>query len=1388
MGLTNQGATCYLNAALQSLYACPEFRQAVYLIRPEESRYYFYVANYGKKFGKFEKETLTENEEKEARDENMSTERIIQSSLSEQKMIDSVAISNEITLAIDELVDLYGFEGADVKHALERFEGDKENAVNWLLDGGLVQEPIILDQLNRMEHLPAVENIVENAVITEQNVKPRRIPIELQRLFARLQLSDANYVSTSDLTDSFGWIGAEVFQQQDVFELTQLLLDALERSLVGTSHSNLVMLFKGRFVNRVLCKECKLVSFREEDFLGLPLSVQNCENLHQGLKMMTEVELFEGKNQYFCSTCCKKTDAAKSTVFKHLPEILMINLNRFTWNEKGQRCKLTHKCAFPLELDMEPYLEKNLPIAELVFGNMKPPCPAYFMRYTASNDEIANVDVNKDENIEQEEIGAKQSDRKKKIKNESQGLSNEHEKKKTHCLEGPDVNLSSSNCYELFAVLIHSGNAYGGHYTAYIKDLMNAGIYNQSESKTKGSDEVQWFSFNDAKIEAITVQQIATQYGSAGRSEAAYMLFYRIKKQVPIVSVPEFLQKEVDAENLTLIKERLAHELAINKIIVRVFTPDLLLLTNDVIEVIGGPQLVEIDRRKCMLDLLQVTKDSEGYVYWSRVDLVQNNLIIFNPMKFDANISLLNLKVGNNDAILFWNGSTICGQVPAISVRLGQAMSIELKYLVRDTSSVGHSSCSFLFQGIKDDSTVQSFMEFIQNHLRLSLDALWLHVVKPNEIVPFDIKKYATCQLLTSCAEISGSCTIIVEEYPAVAAKSLAAIDFAMTKSRIRLLMIWPFEISSRGAIMDRPFGEGHELWCSSNDSLLHVKLAAIQQLPNEFVLKNGNKGFRLRRIVGQSKLGGLFLDESKSLAELEMDENDLFILIENENLPQKDSAEINVCVKKPDGSRSEHNLIVDLKLTVREAKCVFLKAAGLACDAKKFCLYRTNTAWNEKGKLFGNENLSLEKLTIANGDSLWLEEGKIPCKGLLKLDFYLFQPFRHSNFDFARTKMLEPLQGQNVQDSSQVFAYSDELKNENAVVKLGGVASNEISGTKFLFSLEAQQNQSLKDLKIALHSHESISKLAQSIDFIRLRAFRSKHVGSIFSRNDDTLQKQGITSDRSLVVQIVLESEANLSFHAMIFQSFLFKQISEKETLWSPFPVEVLWDGGADGSFESLYSTFSIASKIPIHFLCLAKWVFSEKRWAIISRFHESNEWDILIANEKKKHQISAKDKNFIGKREKKGKKGTNMPAYSDEEIEKLIAAGIFDENTPPLTVKVASEEIIAKKGGKKNDVCKKGSLNLAHIVPVLNSPLHSRPYCLKDADIILAIDMRDLYSVPEPFLHKITTNSWPGLPIAEKDDQILELENAVNSSLADFASSKRLNAETGIHIKVDV
>jgi hypothetical protein len=65
--------------------------------------------------------------------------------------------------------------------------------------------------------------------------------------------------------------------------------------------------------------------------------------------------------------------------------------------------------------------------------------------------------------------------------------------------------------YELYAILIHSGSAYGGHYYVYINSF----------------EDGKWYNFNDSHVSEIDPEIIPSMAFGGGKSANAYMLIYR---------------------------------------------------------------------------------------------------------------------------------------------------------------------------------------------------------------------------------------------------------------------------------------------------------------------------------------------------------------------------------------------------------------------------------------------------------------------------------------------------------------------------------------------------------------------------------------------------------------------------------------------------------------------------------------------------------------------------------------------------------------------------------------------------------------------------------------------------------------------------------------------
>ncbi|KAL6455804.1 hypothetical protein MHYP_G00356550 [Metynnis hypsauchen] len=196
----------------------------------------------------------------------------------------------------------------------------------------------------------------------EVDTEVRVIPLELQRLFARLLLLDEQTASTTALTDSFGWTNHEEMSQHDVQELNRILFSALESSLIGTSGSALIQqLYHGTLVNQITCKECNNVSERQEDFLDLTVCVRGVSGLEEALwSMFVEEEVFEGNNLYRCSRCERLVHATKCAKLRKLPPFLTVSLLRFSFDfEKCERYKDTSSYSFPLSIDLQPYSEQS---------------------------------------------------------------------------------------------------------------------------------------------------------------------------------------------------------------------------------------------------------------------------------------------------------------------------------------------------------------------------------------------------------------------------------------------------------------------------------------------------------------------------------------------------------------------------------------------------------------------------------------------------------------------------------------------------------------------------------------------------------------------------------------------------------------------------------------------------------------------------------------------------------------------------------------------------------------------------------------------------------------------------------------------------------------------
>ncbi|EER41128.1 ubiquitin carboxyl-terminal hydrolase [Histoplasma capsulatum var. duboisii H88] len=182
----------------------------------------------------------------------------------------------------------------------------------------------------------------------------------LQRLFYHLQTSDLP-VSTAELTSSFGWESRHTFEQQDVQELSRLLMDKLEGQMKGTpAEKALPSLFVGKTKTYISCIHVDYESSRIEDFWDIQLNVRGNRTLDDSFKDYIQVETLEGENKYDAGEPYKLQEAKKGVIFESFPPVLHLHLKRFEYDiNRDAMMKINDRLEFPEEFDAAPYLSED---------------------------------------------------------------------------------------------------------------------------------------------------------------------------------------------------------------------------------------------------------------------------------------------------------------------------------------------------------------------------------------------------------------------------------------------------------------------------------------------------------------------------------------------------------------------------------------------------------------------------------------------------------------------------------------------------------------------------------------------------------------------------------------------------------------------------------------------------------------------------------------------------------------------------------------------------------------------------------------------------------------------------------------------------------------------
>ena len=195
---------------------------------------------------------------------------------------------------------------------------------------------------------------------TDEDATKNNSAWTLQRLFYNLQ-NHKLAVSTSELTASFGWDSRQIFEQQDVQELSRILMEKLEERMKNTEAEHaLANLFVGKSKTYISCINVDFESSRIEDYWDIQLNVRGNKTLHDSFMDYIQEETLDGENKYDAGEPYKLQDAKKGVIFESFPPVLHLQLKRFEYDiNRDAMMKVNDRHEFPDEFDAAPYLSKD---------------------------------------------------------------------------------------------------------------------------------------------------------------------------------------------------------------------------------------------------------------------------------------------------------------------------------------------------------------------------------------------------------------------------------------------------------------------------------------------------------------------------------------------------------------------------------------------------------------------------------------------------------------------------------------------------------------------------------------------------------------------------------------------------------------------------------------------------------------------------------------------------------------------------------------------------------------------------------------------------------------------------------------------------------------------
>ncbi|CAG5121235.1 unnamed protein product [Candidula unifasciata] len=1046
--------------------------------------------------------------------------------------------------------------------------------------------------------------------------KVRAIPLQLQRLFSQLLLSDQQSVSTTDLTNSFGWTNREEFQQHDVQELNRILFSAIEESLVGTPAQNIINeLYHGTVVNQIVCSKCKKISEREEDFLDLTLAVAGVSGLESALKQSyCDVEVMDGRNQYRCEICQTYTDATKGAKLRTLPPLLTVSLLRFSYDfVKMSRYKENGRFTFPMQLDMSPYSEKgstedndNLYDLFSVVVHRGSAFGGHYFAYIRDIDNLghwvhpdgATVERKVDPSVTGLDVIECQS---------PVDLVENILGKESHC------SMSITRlCAEITKVTGVSWNKrFKKAHGPINKFLKSCSLfeYNPDSNWVSLRSSVpepgqRWFCFNDSVVTPIQTTDIERQFSG---KESAYMLFYRKKSlyrpEEGLITNFYFVAFCHTRFNTTtgLLQEVRSlgnfpaweqvpqdYEKTINTITVKVFLAEHFTY-NGLLQIKGGVSFdaahcpIEIDRRSSFQYLRARIKETlvDSDVHNFSVHRMKARCGSFHLYEelTDESGTLQDLNLTSDSFLFVWNGAVMndsfvnCGE---------ECEPIELVIKDPDENilvyvTLAKNKClSDLYKAVTDKTGCQTY------HLL---------ACKPGEN---DSKLSESSDTTLATAGLKDGDTLLMVLPNSNSSPHLEGPINGTSGVEASGDPKWSITLLNRLAGNDNPHTcKSIPMRTTASTTLMELKLQALNLLQVDSIL------FDTTRLRQNHQTMGLYppLREGLTLADAGLS-NGVFLVLENGKPPQ--DSEMTVRVNKVVGGKllSVQEFLVDRQQTVSEMLQTSCKLMN--CEGTHWYLSKTD-AFGDPADPLEDSTATLLDLLINDGDTLVLQQGSFLKKDQVCVSVWL-APYHQPS----------PTALKEVTGGGDVAMQQDE--EDKVMLELAAklslnecVSSNHLNPLNDRLYPDMEQlfeapfvipkSMSVEELKQALMSTEKIQTLRiPTSNFMRLRLIEGSRLKAVIRNNSQVLKHISTKETVSLAVQ-VLNFEENLGVHETLL--LLARKIGGTR-IYMP-AQEFLWNTSSGVGAGDLKRVIATRLSLPLHDVLIAKYNPEVCEWIVL-------------------------------------------------------------------------------------------------------------------------------------------------------------------------------------------